>query len=58
MGGGENSGLDPVMAHAFLWNLVAFTFYALLVIWMRYRLQIAEQAVEEAHAERALGERA
>jgi len=46
------------MAHAFLWNLVAFTFYALLVIWMRYRLQIAEQAVEEAHAERALGERA
>jgi heme exporter protein C len=58
MGGGENSGLDPVMAHAFLWNLVAFTCYALLVIWMRYRQQIAEQAVEEAHAERALGERA
>ncbi len=25
MGGGENSGLDPAMLHAFLWNLLAFT---------------------------------
>jgi heme exporter protein C len=58
MGGGENSGLDPTMARAFLWNLLAFTCYCLLVIWMRYRLQVAEQAVEDAHAERALGERA
>ena len=56
MGGGENSGLDPAMAHAFLWNLLAFTCYCLLVIWLRYRMQVAEQAIEEAHAERALGE--
>lgn len=56
MGGGENSGLDPTMAHAFLWNLLAFTCYCLLVIWLRYRMQVAEQAIEDAHAERALGE--
>lgn len=58
MGGGENSGLDPTMAKAFLWNMLAFTMYALLVMWIRYRLQLAERAVEEAHAERALQERA
>jgi hypothetical protein len=28
---------------------------ALLLIWQRYRLALAENAVEEAHANRALG---
>src|SRR5512146_1222150 len=46
--GGENSGLDPTMAHAFLWNLMAFTCYCLLLIWLRYKTQTAEQEIEEA----------
>lgn len=54
--GGENSGLDPTMAKAFLWNMIAFTVYGIMLMWMRYRLERAERAVEEAHAERALQE--
>ncbi len=54
--GGEGSGLDPTMAKAFLWNMIAFTVYGILVMWMRYRLELAERAVEEAHAEKALQE--
>jgi heme exporter protein C len=54
--GGEGSGLDPTMAKAFLWNMIAFTVYGILVMWLRYRLELAERSVEEAHAERALQE--
>jgi heme exporter protein C len=54
--GGEGSGLDPTMAKALLWNLAAFTAYGALVVWMRYKLERAERRVEEAHAERAIGE--
>jgi hypothetical protein len=38
-----------------LWNLAGFLSFALLLIWLRYRLALAENAVEEAHAERVLG---
>lgn len=54
--GGEGSGLDPTMAKAFLWNMIAFTVYGILVMWVRYRLELAERSVEEAHAEKALRE--
>lgn len=54
--GGAGSGLDPTMAKAFLWNMIAFTVYGILVMWIRYRLELAERAVEQAHAERALQE--
>jgi len=40
---------------AVLWNLAGFLSFALLLIWQRYRLALAENAVEEAHANRALG---
>ena len=53
--GGEGSGLDPRMWTAVLWNLAGFLSFALLLIWMRYRLALAENAVEEAHANRDLG---
>ena len=53
--GGEGSGLDPRMWSAVLWNLAGFLSFALLLIWLRYRLALAENAVEEAHADRALG---
>jgi len=54
MGGGENSGLAPEMLHAFLWNLLAFTFVGICFIAARYRLQKMENEVEAAHAQLAL----
>jgi heme exporter protein C len=52
--GGEGSGLDPRMWTAVLWNLAAFLCLALLLVRSRYRLAREEEALEEAHAERAL----
>ena len=54
MGGGENSGLAPAMLHVFLTNLALFTVLGILFIWLRYRLQTAEEALESAHAQAAL----
>ena len=54
MGGGENSGLDPAMLHVFLTNLALFTVLGILFIWLRYKLQTAEEALESAHAQAAL----
>jgi len=54
MGGGENSGLDPAMLTVFLTNLALFTVMGLLFIWLRYKLQTAEEALESAHAQAAL----
>jgi len=54
MGGGENSGLAPAMLHVFLINLVAFTVLGILFVWLRYQLQMQEQALESAHAQLAL----
>ncbi len=52
--GGEGSGIDPRMLHALLANFVAFLAFAILVIWIRYRLERLRQQVEEAHAMQAL----
>jgi len=54
MGGGENSGLDPTMLHAFLWNLLSFTCVGIVLLVLRYRLQRLEDNVEAAHATAAL----
>ena len=54
MGGGENSGLAPAMLHIFLTNLALFTVLGLMFIWLRYKLQIHEEALESAHAQAAL----
>ncbi len=56
IGGGEGTGLDPRMWTAVLWNLAAFSALAAMLVWQRYRLLREEQALEEAHAERALGD--
>ncbi len=54
MGGGENSGLDPAMLHAFFWNLLAFTCVGIVLMVLRYRLQLLEEKVEATHAAAAL----
>lgn len=54
MGGGEGSGLATPMLHVFLFNLAAFTVMGMLYMWLRYKLQVAEQQLESAHAQAAL----
>ncbi|MBZ5627284.1 MAG: cytochrome c biogenesis protein CcsA [Acidobacteriia bacterium] len=54
VGGGEGSGIDPRMMNALLMNWVGFLGLALLVIWLRYKLERLRQQVEEAHAMRAI----
>ncbi len=50
IGGGEGSGLDPMMAKALLVNWIAFLVLAGIVLALRYRLERLRQQVEEAHA--------
>jgi len=52
--GGQGSGLDPRMWIAVLWNLAAFAMLAFVFVWIRYRQALAEQALEEAHAQASL----
>jgi heme exporter protein C len=51
---GGGGSLDPRMWHALLINWVAFLAFALLVCWLRYRLEMLKRAVENAHAAAAL----
>src|SRR5579862_6728971 len=54
IGGGENSGMAPGIAHVFLFTLVVFTLLGAWFIWLRYKLATEEQALESAHAQAAL----
>src|SRR4051812_48741571 len=54
IGGGQNSGLDPSMWPPLLFNWLAFSCLAAMVVWMRYSLARAEQELERQHAVRSL----
>ncbi len=54
IGGGENSGLDPSMWPPLLWNWLAFSMLAIILVAVRYRLQRMEEDVEQQHAQAAL----
>jgi heme exporter protein C len=54
--GAEGSGLDPSMKPALFWNFVAFAAYAALLVWIRYRMERARQALDQAHALAAVQE--
>jgi heme exporter protein C len=54
IGGGQNSGLDPSMWPPLLWNWLAFSMLAVILIVVRYRLQQMEENVEQQHAQAAL----
>ncbi|HZP24901.1 MAG TPA: cytochrome c biogenesis protein CcsA [Terriglobales bacterium] len=54
IGGGENSGMAPGIAHVFLFTLVVFTLLGAWFIWLRYKLATEEQALESAHTQAAL----
>ncbi len=51
---GRGGSLDPRMLHAFLINLLAFSCFAAMVCWARYRLEVLHREVEEAHAMESL----
>jgi heme exporter protein C len=52
VGGGEGSGIDPVMLKTLLMNWLAFMVFAGIVLALRYRLERLRQQVEEAQAQR------
>ena len=52
MGGGGS--LDPRMLHVLLINWLAFSCFAFLVCWSRYRLERLQRDVNEAHAMHSL----
>jgi heme exporter protein C len=54
IGGGPNSGLDPSMKVALYSNWLAFMAMAALIVWVRYRLAVKEQRLEEEHRARTL----
>jgi heme exporter protein C len=54
IGGGEGSGLDPSMWPPLLWNWLAFSMLAIILVVARYRLQRMEEDVEQQHAQAAL----
>jgi heme exporter protein C len=54
IGGGEGSGIDPVMRFALFANWTAFLAMAALVSWFRYRIARREYAAEQAAAMQSL----
>ncbi len=54
MAGGQSSGLDPAMWKAVWINWLAFSLFAFLVCWIRYKLERARQELDEREALRAI----
>ena len=52
MGGGGS--IDPRMLHVLLINWLAFSCFAFLVCWSRFRLEAVKREVDKAHALRSL----
>jgi heme exporter protein C len=55
-GGGEGSGMDPVMKHALGWNLLAWLAWGLLILVLRYRVERQQQRFAAQEAQAALAE--
>jgi len=51
---GKGGSLDPRMLHALLINWLAFSCFAILVCWSRYRLEMLHHEIDEAHAMESL----
>lgn len=48
--GGPGTGIDPAMKVALYTNLAAFLAFAIMLVWLRYRIGRAEQMQDEAAA--------
>jgi heme exporter protein C len=53
---GGGGSIDPRMLHVLLVNWLAFSCFAFLLCWARYRLERLRREVEEAQAEESLSE--
>jgi heme exporter protein C len=51
---GGGGSLDPRMWHVLLINWLAFSCFAFLVCWSRFRLELLQREIEEAHAMESL----
>jgi heme exporter protein C len=51
---GGGGSMDPRMLHTLLINWLAFLCFGFLVCWSRYRLELLQREVEEAHAMESL----
>ena len=51
---GDQGSIDPSMLRVLLVNWAAFICFGLLVFWLRYRLEVLRQEVEESQALEAL----
>jgi heme exporter protein C len=51
---GGGGSIDPRMWHALLVNWLAFSCFAFMVCWSRYRLEKLQREVDEAHAMQSL----
>jgi heme exporter protein C len=51
---GGGGSMDPRMLHVLLLNWLAFLCFAFLVCWSRYRLELLQREVDEAHAMESL----
>jgi heme exporter protein C len=54
MGGGENSGLDPAMLHAFGWNVLAWAAWGILLLSLRFNMERKSQELAALEAQDAL----
>jgi heme exporter protein C len=53
-GGDKASGMDPVILRPFLWNILAWLCWGLMVLILRHRLELKQQATAAREAEQAL----
>jgi heme exporter protein C len=53
-GGGEGSGMDPVMVRALLWNMLAWLAWGLLILALRYHVERQHQRFAAQEAQEAL----
>ena len=53
-GGDSNSGMDPTMVGALLWNLLAWFAWGLLILGLRYHVERKQQKIAAREAEQAL----
>jgi hypothetical protein len=51
---GNGGSIDPSMLHVLLLNWLAFSCFAFLVCWSRFRLEKVQREVDEAQALRSL----
>jgi heme exporter protein C len=51
---GGGGSIDPRMMHVLLINWLAFSCFAFLICWSRYRLEKLQREVEQAHALQSL----